>query len=347
MTRDDLLPIPVDPRNSEASPAALAARTLPNERFFVRSHSAPPAVDPRSWRLDIAGRVGRPTSWTLAELEALPQARVAAVLECAGNGRGHFRTSPPGELRWGDGAVGSAVWEGVDLASLLAEVRPRSSADHLAFEGETGREPPSGVPRFVRGLSLASNEVPHRVLVALRMNGRPLAAEHGFPARLVVPGWYGMAWVKWLRRVIVRPTAFRGHYQTSRYVYQYTRHGRPIVEPVARVRVKSLLLDPAPGARIGLGRRCRIRGKAWSGSGPVDRVEVDVGGGWTPAEVSGGDGPYDWAGWTYEWTPRTRGPVRLRTRATDRSGSTQPVRPFRNVRQYGYNAIASVSVRVV
>ncbi len=342
---DGLVVLVEEPLNAESPREALASAVTPTDRFFVRTHFPIPRIAPSAWRLVIGGAVGRPRRWSLEELRSLPQRELAATLECAGNGRRRYARPAPGELRWGDHAVGSAVWRGVPLATLLEESGLSDEARHLVFTGadlDAASEEPR---RFVRGLTADLEE--HRdVLVALEMNGRPLSPEHGAPARLVVPGWYGMAWVKWLEGVTAGPTAHRGHFQTSRYVYRYRRAGRSVTEPVRRLRVKSLIVTPAPGADLARGTPVRLRGKAWSGTDPVVRVEVDVGDGWQAARLLPGHGPYDWSSWELEWSPRRRGRTVLRARATDAGGETQPAEPFANEFQYGCNAIQQVPVEV-
>jgi DMSO/TMAO reductase YedYZ molybdopterin-dependent catalytic subunit len=233
----------------------------------------------------------------------------------------------------------------VPLTALLDAAGLRPSARQLVFTGADHGTPTEKVRRFDRSLSVGRGE--HQdVLVATAMNGAPLTDEHGAPARLVVPGWYGMAWVKWLDRIEARATEFEGHFQTSKYTYRFERDGRPTVEPVRRVRVKSLLTSPAPGQRLVRGSRYRVTGKAWSGSAPVVKVEVDVGDGWRSARLTSGEGRYDWSTWEAEWVPRTAGPARIRSRATDACGEAQPAALFDNEYQYGCNSVQVVEVEV-
>jgi DMSO/TMAO reductase YedYZ molybdopterin-dependent catalytic subunit len=338
------------PVNVETPLAGLASERTANDRFFIRSHFPSPALAPARWRLSLSGEVRGPRTWGLHELNRLPQRRVVAVLECAGNSRSRYRTSPTGEVRWGDGAVGSASWQGVALSALFAEAGLRRTARYAVFIGED-RPSTSGHrsgPSFARSLDLSGEEVdPTEILVATRMNGRRLDPDHGGPARLVVPGWYGMAWVKWISEILVRPTPFEGRFQTEKYVY-WTRAGRRWAgRPVTWVRVKSLIVRPLAGQRIREGEPRTIFGRAWSGSGPIAKVEVDVGNGWAPARLERGEGPYAWSTWSFRWRPTGRGPVDLRVRATDRAGHRQPTGPAPNRFQYGTNSVHSVRVEVV
>ncbi len=333
------------PWNAEALLPSLEAPTTETARFFVRSHFDLPSLDPTSWRLEVTGEVERPRSWSLAELEALPQHRLTATLECAGNSRRRFPTSVPGEIRWGDGAVGSAVWQGVPLSRILQEAHVRPSGREVVFRGGDRGVPSDRASEFSRGLSVDLARTDD-LLLATRMNGERLGVEHGFPVRLVVPGWYGMAWVKWLAEISVRRVPYDGYFQASKYVYRTVQDGVRVVEPVRQVRVKSLVLSPVAGQRLERGRRWRLAGKAWSGSGPVRQVEVDVGDGWKPARLRPGAGRFDWSHWQFDWTPERPGRVTVRSRATDAAGRTQPEALVENEFQYGANAVHAVEVEV-
>jgi DMSO/TMAO reductase YedYZ molybdopterin-dependent catalytic subunit len=332
------------PRNAESPVSALRPRRTPTAAFFVRSHFPTPTATKR-WRLTVDGGAGRPRSWNLRELRTLPQRRLAATLECAGNGRARHARPAPGELRWGEHAVGSAVWTGVPLTALLDEVELRPDARHLVFLGADRGDPAEPADRFERSLAADPRGL-EDVLVATEMNGSPLSAEHGAPARLVVPGWYGMAWVKWLCRVEARRDPFRGHFQATKYLYRSVRDGVPAVEPVERVRVKSLLVAPVPGERLARGSSYCLAGKAWSGAAPIAKVEVDTGDGWSAARLRPGDGRYDWSSWEFDWVPQRAGPVTIRGRATDGLGQVQPEAPLENEYQYGTNSVQSVAVDV-
>jgi DMSO/TMAO reductase YedYZ molybdopterin-dependent catalytic subunit len=185
------------------------------------------------------------------------------------------------------------------------------------------------------------------ILIATKMNGVRIPPSHGAPARLVVPGWYAMASVKWVRRITVLTTPFDGYFQAVKYVYRPEAGLPGGVSPVTEVRVKSLLTEPSAGTRLPIGKIARIRGKAWSGSGPVVRVDVDVGSGWVAAALSAGSGPHEWLEWEYAWRPETAGTIGVRVRATDASGASQPIRPFANRFQYGYNAVETVRMIVI
>lgn len=247
--------------------------------------------------------------------------------------------------------MSTASWTGIRLSELMKAVELSEEAAELVFEGVDGgpSATPSGGRRcFGRSLPRSLLSTEPNLLVALEMNGAPLPREHGFPARLIVPGWYAMASVKWLSRIIAVREPFRGHYQHDRYVYVTTQDGKEAREPVTRMGVKSILVSPSEGAVLRVGQPATLRGKAWSGEGPVRSVEVDVGegGGWFSASLGPELGPYAWRSWEASWVPRSAGVVTIRSRAVDASGRTQPELPVPNQRQYGCNSIQSVRVRV-
>ncbi len=346
--RPDFLILAEQPPNAESARHVLRPMRTPTPGFFVRSHFPVPPTSASGWRLRVDGAVRRPSEWSLEELARLPRRRVVATLECAGNGRDAYPVPAPDELRWGQGAVGVAVWEGVPLSAVLDDAGLRPGACEVVFTGaDRGTSgTPSRRARFARSLHLDLPNGIADVLVATGMNGAPLPPKHGFPARLVVPGWYGMAWVKWLESVTVRTTRFGGYFQTTKYVYESPGNGRDRTVPVDRLRVKSLVVSPAEGSRLPRGVTTSVVGKAWSGDGPIRRVEVDVGDGWLPARLGRPEGRYAWTPWSYRWTPTHRGPARIASRATDARGAVQPNEPPENVHQYGSNPVRQTGVFV-
>lgn len=341
--RSALVMINPAPYNAEAPPAALDGETTPTELHYVRSNFAVPDHD---GLLEIGGAVETPTTLTLEDLRALPAHEHAVTLECAGNGRLDMRPLPTGEP-WGDFAISTASWRGALLRDVLALAGPSSDGVEVKFEGadhgayhltpvlpETSRDDLS----FERALPLDLVADPDAdILVAYEMNGQPLAPDHGAPFRLVVPHWYAVASVKWLKHIEVLTAPFVGEFQTGHYMYQWP--DRP-QEAVDLMRVRARIIDPAPGATIGVGP-CTVRGKAWSGRGPITRVEVSLTGEgeWQPARVEPPRGPYQWQDWSFEWDAVGVGRHTLRARATDAAGNTQPEVPPWNRLGYGNNAI--------
>src|SRR6478609_9731722 len=264
------------PYNAEAPPSALTGDITPTELHYVRSNFAVPAHD---GTLQIGGAVAKPTTLTLDDLRAMSAHNHTVTLECAGNGRLDMRPLPTGEP-WGDFAVSTARWTGALLHEVLAKVEPSAEGAELLAQGadhgsyhlqailpETDQDNLS----FIRSLPLAHATDPASgILIAYEMNGQPLDRDHGAPFRLIVPRWYAVASVKWLKRLDVLTRPYTGEFQTGHYMYQWP--DRPH-EPVSLMRVRARITDPQPGSTIDRGTYT-VRGKAWSGTGPVTRVDV-------------------------------------------------------------------------
>jgi DMSO/TMAO reductase YedYZ molybdopterin-dependent catalytic subunit len=289
----------------------------PVSAFYVRNNFP---VPPPATRLTVGGAVEQPLSLGPEALRRLPRRRLAATLECAGNGRAFMSPPVPGE-QWQLGAVSTAEWEGVPLSAVLGEAEIAADAVEVVFSGADG---------FVRSLPV-DDALGDNVLVVDTMNGEPLTREHGAPFRLLVAGWYGMAAVKWLARIDVSRTPFRGHFQVERYVVGD--------RPVRTMQVRSLILDPADGAMVSPMRQV-VRGVAWTGSGHVTVVELSDDGGATchPATLLGAPLPYTWRRWEAEWSPTQSGPATLLARATDSNGGQQPLQAVWNALGYANNA---------
>lgn len=314
------------PENSEMLLEDVHSWVTPNRLFFVRNHFDEPAIDPGSWRLRVGGRVRRPREWTMPDLLALPQRSVFATVECAGNGRSLLAAPMPG-VPWGAGAIGHAEWTGVPLAVVLEQAGLEPEALEIVFEGaDRGAEADHPQPmHFARSLTLEKALDPDTLLVH-RMNGEPLRPNHGFPLRLFVPGWYGVASVKWLRRIEAIDHAFQGYYQTVKYTVK-RRGGRGTVsEVVGPMAVKSEIIRPAGGAALGLGTN-RLFGVAWAGEEAVAGVDVSVDGGrtWSPAELIGPRAKYSWNMWEYLWEVAEPGDFEILSRAISTGGRIQPI----------------------
>ncbi len=342
-SRAALLMINPAPFNAEAPPEALDGEITPVELHYVRSNFAVPTHE---GTLEVGGAVDNPSTLTLDDLRAMPAVESAVTLECAGNGRIETRPLPAGEP-WGDYAVSTASWKGALLSDVLAQAQPAAGALEVRFDGadhgpyhlkpvlpETDRSE----LRYERSLTLAHAADPaSEILIAYEMNGRPLIPDHGAPFRLIVPHWYGVASVKWLQRIDVLTEPFAGEFQTGHYIYEWPDRDH---EPVTLMRVRARITDPAPGATIA-GGEYTIRGKTWSGTGPVTDVHVSFTGDgeWHPAEVEPPTGPHHWQEWSLRWDAADVGRHSLRARATDAAGNTQPDVPPWNRLGYGNNAI--------
>jgi DMSO/TMAO reductase YedYZ molybdopterin-dependent catalytic subunit len=313
------------PENSETPLESVRSWVTPNRLFFVRNHFGLPVLDQSTWRLHVEGCVSWPAAWTWDELTALPERTVFATVECAGNGRS-FLTPRVAGVQWGAGAIGHAEWTGVPLRLVLERAGLWPEAVEVLFEGwDEGSEADHPEPMaFARSLPLAK-ALDSDTLLAYRMNGELLEPVHGFPVRLFVPGWYGVASVKWLKRIAVLDRPFDGYYQTSKYTVQQrtaTGQERVIVGPMA---VKSEIIRPHGDAVLGLGTN-RVFGVAWAGEQAVAGVEVstDDGRSWNPAQLIGPQAAYSWTLWEYLWEAAAPGNYALLARATAADGHTQP-----------------------
>jgi DMSO/TMAO reductase YedYZ molybdopterin-dependent catalytic subunit len=321
------------PDNLEFPFATLDQFLTPNEQFYVRTHFEVPRIDKNTWRLSIEGEVERPFDLSYGELLKLPGTTMTSLLECSGNGR-DFLEPPQTGIRWELGGVSNAEWTGVPLATVLkrAEVKPAAAevifqgADQGEFKEPNPKSP--GVIPYARSLPLEKASQPE-VLLAYRMNGRNLPPRHGYPLRAIVPGWYGMASVKWLRRIIVTSRPFDGYFQTFMYAVWEKRHGLPSLVPVTEIQVKAQIARPAPYEIVTKGTRYLIRGAAWAGEPQVAQVEVSVNGGatWDKAKLIGDAVRFAWRFWEYEWRiPAKAGQCILMARATDERGCVQPMK---------------------
>ena len=295
----------------------LTSWLTPTEDFFSIGHYGTPEVDASAYRLQVTGLVERPITLTLDELKARPKVEPTTVFECSGNSRGLIH-----------GMVGNATWAGAALIPLLAEVRPAADSREVYFWGaDTGTEEIRGQEyeqNFARSMSLEHvNEL--GPILAYEMNGEPLPVAHGFPVRLIVPGWYGIAQVKWLERIELGVDRLMTRFMAKDYVTLMGReeNGRTewLETSVTHQRVKSVI------ARVTRAEdQFTIFGAAWSDGTPLDRVEVRVDdGAWRAATMDRPDDPHTWTFFTFETEGLTPGEHTLVSRATDVDGRTQPV----------------------
>jgi DMSO/TMAO reductase YedYZ molybdopterin-dependent catalytic subunit len=321
-----------DPENLEFPFFALNSAITPNEQFFVRSHFPVPKMDLNTWRLKVGGLVDRPLEFTFDELTRLPTQTVTMVMECAGNSR-IFLSPKVSGLQWELGAVGNADWTGIRLADLLEKAGVKPGAVEVVLEGadsgEIKKEPVSpGKIRYARSLPL-NKALDTSVILAHQMNGESLTPAHGYPLRAVIPGWYGMASVKWLTQILVIDRVFRGYFQTADYTFWERRDGLPVqLLPVGEIEVKAEIARPALHEIVPADSVYRVHGAAWTGESQIAKVEISTDGGyqWHPAQLLGPATPYAWRLWEYHWrTPAQPGACTVMARATDARGRTQPI----------------------
>jgi DMSO/TMAO reductase YedYZ molybdopterin-dependent catalytic subunit len=337
-------------RNHAMLLEALDLEITPIGLHYLLTHYDVPIVDLSSWSLRVGGLVDRPLALSLPDLKALGEVDLTVTMECAGNGRAFLEPRPISQP-WLTGAVGTARWTGTPLEAVLHEAGVGDEGVDVVF-GALDRGIERGVEQaYERSLSV-EEAVTSGAIIASRMNGEPLPPQHGFPARLVVPGWYGMTNVKWLSSIDVIDYPFDGYQVATSYRFRQDEDesGRP----VTLMRPRSLMVPPGianfpSGERTVESGRVELRGRAWSGRGPIVKVEVshDDGATWSVAVIDQDQGdPWAWRGWSFEWEALTPGSHILCCRATDASGDIQPDQPEWNVGGYENNAIQRVTVTV-
>lgn len=332
--------------NPGLPPEMLALDITPLGAHYRLSHFDVPLLDAAGYRLSFEGEFETPLSMALDEIQAEPRVTMPVTMECAGNGRAEMSPRPR-SMPWMHEAVGTMEWTGTPLAPLIARLRPANRVRDFAFEGAD-----RGFDRGVLhafGRSLTPDEVEGLgVILAYEANGQPLLLQHGAPLRLIVPGWYGMASVKWLVRITALTSRYQGLQQAQNYHFRQSEEEPG--EPVTAIRVKSLMVPPGVPDWYTRSRwmepgPVRIRGRAWSGDAPVERVEFGVDDDWTLATLDKAIGPHAWRGWHVDWEA-VPGHHILACRATDSAGQRQPITPVWNLSGFANNAVQRIEVAV-
>jgi DMSO/TMAO reductase YedYZ molybdopterin-dependent catalytic subunit len=334
-------------RNHGMPLEALRWPVTPVGLHYLLIHYDIPAVDPDAWTLTVGGRVARPLTLTLADLRTRPAVELAATMECAGNGRARLEPRPVSQP-WLWEAVGTARWRGVAVRPLLEEAQPLDGKLEAVFTGLDRGVEGEVDQSYARSLPLDDLA---DALLAFEMNGGPIPPQHGFPVRLVVPGWYGMTSVKWLASIEVVDHPFDGYQQTTSYRLRQDEDEDGV--PVTRMLPRALMVPPGipdflSRDRIVEAAVCPVEGRAWSGLAPVAGVEVSADGGatWSEAELGPDDlGRWAWRSWRWEWHPAP-GRYVLCCRALDAAGNAQPDEPGWNLGGYANNAVQRVAVTV-
>ncbi|WP_432005988.1 sulfite oxidase [Streptomyces parvus] len=340
--------------NAETNFAALRDTGVltPADRFFVRNHTATPRIDRADWKLTVwgDGLRGGPVDFTYADLRRLPSVTRTAFVECAGNGRSYFTSQqgqPVSGTAWTLGAIGTARWRGVRLADVLRRAGIGRHAVDVLPRGLDAEVVTDGVNlgRVRRPLPVA--KALDDVLLAYEMNGEPLPPDHGYPVRLIVPSWVGIANIKWVGDIEVSAEPLLTPWNTGLYRLFGPGHPPEGSPPLTRQSLKSAF-ELAPGAAFPAHRRALLTGRSWSGGAPVRAVEVSTDGGarWRPARLRDEPRAGSWVRWTADWVPRERGPAVLLARATDRSGRRQPVATAHNTQGYLFDAVVRHPVTV-
>ena len=326
----------------------------PNNRFYVRWHWAviPTEVDVNAFRLEVKGHVNAPLSLTLRELYNLPRVELAAVNQCSGNSRGLFQPRVPG-AQWGNGAMGNAKWVGVRLRDVLDRAGVQAGATVVRF-GALDQPVVQEGPDFMKSLAL-DHARDGEVMIAYLMNGEPMTLNHGFPIRLIVPGWFSTYWVKALNSIEVLDGPDENYWMKTAYRIPDTpganvRPGQTGfgTVPINRMVPRSFVTNLRDGAGLPMGAPAPLRGIAFGGSTGVRAVDVSTDGGasWQPATLGPDEGKYGFRRWEAGFTPTARGEARIMVRCTNNDGLAQPAEPNWNGGGYMRNGIETTSVRI-
>ena len=342
------------PPNFETPVELFAEAYTPNDAFYVRWHSGVPELALADWRLRVAGPVvQKPREYTHAELlRRFKRHEVAAVNQCSGNRRGLFAPHVPG-VQWGYGAMGNALWGGVRLKDVLEDAGLAPGALEVVANGADA--PMITGPDFVKSLPMWKALDPD-TLLAFEMNGAPLSAWNGFPARIVAPGWTATYWIKAVVDLTVTDRAFDGFWMKTAYRVPKGMFGTSGFEsqdteqnsPITSIKVNTLIVGPAPGATLEAGRHAEVMGIAWDGGSGIRRVEVSLDGGasWREAKLGRELGRYSWRQWRYDFKPKAAGTMTVLARAVARDGATQPEALVHNPAGYHHNVVQRADYHV-
>jgi DMSO/TMAO reductase YedYZ molybdopterin-dependent catalytic subunit len=342
------------PPNYETPIERFRTAITPNDTFFVRYHlPCVPETDPERWKITVAGdgACGR-TALSLGDLRKMPSVEVTAVNHCSGNRRSLCRP-PVAGVQWGHGAMGCARWRGARLKDVLDKVGLKQDALEIVFNGVDGATVDK-MPGYVKSLPVWK-AIEETTLIAYEMNGVPLPHWHGFPARIIVPGWTGTYWVKHVSSIVAATKPFDGFWMKSAYripvgafpvVARFISQETPGDTPITEMVVNSLITTPADGTRVKAGAPVSVGGLAWDGGYGIRSVEVSTDGGrfWTDAALGQDLGKYAFRTWSHRFWPRTRGSHVVVARATNRIGQTQTAELIQNPAGFHHNVPQSLTL---
>ncbi len=348
------------PLNAECPMHLLDDSVTPNHRMFVRNNGiVPPAAydkSLRTWTLRIDGDVKKEKAFTMLELKSLfKHYTYQIVLECGGNGRAGFYPPTPGN-QWKYGAVGAPLWTGIRLADVLSYLGLKNSAKYLGYYSMDLH--PSGDAKkdvISRGFPISKAMDP-MTLIAFEMNGKPLSPLHGYPARIICPGYPASASGKWLKRLWIRNRVHDGEkmtggaYQVPKYPIQpgdsVSEKDMKIIE---KMPVKSIITFPKSGSKISFKNKIEVRGFAWTGEEKVTKVDIsfDHGQTWVATKLELAANPFAWQRWRVNIKVPSKGYYEIWARATDTTGRCQSmVIPGWNPKGYLNNAMPRISLEV-
>ncbi|MEC5423916.1 sulfite oxidase [Virgibacillus sp. C22-A2] len=336
------------PENQETPISFLPEDHLQTDLFFRRNHFTYPSLTNSSYWLPIVGAVHTPILFSFKDLVQMPSHTVKVVLECAGNKRNLFKPKVFGE-QWEKGALSMGRWKGVSLKTLLNVTGLKHDATEVVAEGYDygNRTDIDHTFSYMRSLPIEKALHPDTI-IAYAYNDKPIPFKHGFPLRLIVPQWYAMASVKWIKQIRIINKKFHGPFQSIDYVYYPQKESDAGAYPVTYNRVNSIIQQPLNREVLDTGLHI-IKGIAWTGKGTISKVElsVDHGETWIRAVI---DRPYnanyEWINWSYEWEISKKGEYTLMAKATDSFNRTQPPEAMWNRKGYGYNAIDTVVIKI-
>jgi DMSO/TMAO reductase YedYZ molybdopterin-dependent catalytic subunit len=336
-----------EPRNLETPLSELFSKDT--AKFYVRSHFAVPTADAKTFKLTVEGHVENKLELTLDDLKKMEAVSREIVLECAGNSRVFLVPTVRG-VQWSHGAVGQAKWTGVPLGAVLERAKLKRGAVDVVLAGAdkgTIADPATpGAIHFDRSVPLAKAKA-DETLLAWNMNDEALTPAHGAPLRAIVGGWYGMASVKWLTRIVVLDRPHTGFFQTLDYsIWKREQAEMPQLVPVTAIQPKAVITKPEPGAVLKAGTEYELSGFAWAGENGVAKVEVSLDGGTKWALVKATAESFKAGPWSTTLTPATPGPLKIVVRCTDDKGNTQPDKRDPDRRTYMINHLVPVEVTV-
>ena len=333
------------PYNAETPLKALIGGKTPTGLFYIRNHFEVPSLNADRFNLSINGEITQPIEFSLDQLKIFPEKSITVVMECAGNGRSSMKPQINGTA-WNMGAISQAEFTGTPLHNILDKSLLSEQVQEIRFTGaDRGKIHSGETENYIRSLPVEIANHPD-TMVVWKMNGQDLPPQHGYPLRLIVPGWYGMASVKWLYEITAMSQPFNGFFQSQEYVY-IGEEGIPDHTPVTNMRVRSIFTEPDDGAKIS-GDNIHITGIAWSGEGNVQKVELSFDGGdnWLPSNLHPSPTTYGVTRWEFDWHPARTGRHSIIARATDSFGNTQPVQPVWNKGGYGNNGVHQIQISV-
>ncbi|MGG3466959.1 sulfite oxidase [Neobacillus pocheonensis] len=338
----------LQPENKETPIQFIESDILGPKLFYRRNHFSFPTLTFSNYWLPVNGYVDTPRIFSMQEILKLPARTIKVVLECAGNKRGFFEPKVFGE-QWEKGAMSHGYWKGVSLRSFLELVGIKEDSKEVIVEGyDYGKRTDTDrVYSFTRSVPLEKALHPDSI-IAYEYNNQPIPFFHGYPLRLIVPNFYAMASVKWIKQITVIDSIYKGPFQSIDYVYYPNKNNDEGAFPVTAMNVNSTIQKPLDREILNTGTHT-IKGIAWTGQGSISKVEIstDNGQNWRLANIrNSGPGDYGWFPWSYEWTVNVKGEYTIMAKATDSTNRTQPASPFWNRKGYGYNAYDKITIKV-